>query len=150
MCIRDSQRRVHGDKEYKKAIRGRPMDSKVPKEVEQFKAAHPLAVRKEFSTDFLEKYPDAVPVIILKSARSKAPKLIKQRFLFDRKHRISVVYKIVRENMEVRLNEKEVIYLTTANKALSHASQVGTLYDKYKDDDGLLYFVYQTENAYGA
>lgn len=50
---------------------------------------------------------------------------------------------------KVKLDAHQSLFYLIRDTLVSPSDVMGTLYEKYKDDDGFLYIVYTTENTFG-
>lgn len=120
-----------------------------------FKQQESFEKRAQLSERIREQYPDLIPVIVepfnergnnLNLSEGNSKFLIKST---DTVHKL--IYS-VRQKID-NLSESEALFLfCTVNSSSIIApvtSTMGSLYDKYKDEDGLLYFTVSREQVYG-
>jgi hypothetical protein len=112
----------------------------------------PLEQRCEITKELKEKYPNRIPIFI--SDNNKKNKPIKLLLQIDMT--ISNILCIIRKRIELKSNESIYLFI---NKYLKNkikkqilcnpTDSILTLYNKYKDEDDMLYIVYCNENTFG-
>ena len=104
--------------------------------------------RCKISEQILRKYPDRVPVII----RTDFPKeviLHKTKFLAPRDMSLGHIYAEVRGHLTGVTPETALFLVLSGNYAPTISMDMQSLYDRYKDKDGFLYFTACLENTFG-
>jgi GABA(A) receptor-associated protein len=102
--------------------------------------------RLEESNAILKKYPDRIPVILVKH-NNRCPNLDKYKYLASHDMTISTLLYYIRKR--TKLKPDEAIYLSV-NGTLYNASElILTIYKKEKDPDQFLYITYSIENTFG-
>eukprot|EP00933_Yihiella_yeosuensis_P013260 TRINITY_DN1236_c0_g1_i1.p1 TRINITY_DN1236_c0_g1~~TRINITY_DN1236_c0_g1_i1.p1 ORF type:complete len:130 (+),score=40.58 TRINITY_DN1236_c0_g1_i1:116-505(+) len=118
--------------------------------------AVPFEKRKEEAKRILAKYPDRIPVICEKAARSDIPEIDKKKFLVPGSMLCGEFKYIIHKHISqaasgVTIAADQAIYLFVNNTGTS--PKTGTLmsevYDQYKAEDGFLYITYSAENTLG-
>lgn len=121
---------------------------KVPKE------AVPSAKRAGEARRLFEKYPDRVPVICEKAARSDLPDLQKKKFLVPGTMRCGEFKHVVRKHLCQTIGgplpADQTLYLLVANTTPKVGVTMSEIYDRHKDEDGFLYTRYSAENTLGS
>ncbi len=114
-----------------------------------FKKKHPFEKRKEEADRILAKYPQRIPVICEKDARSKdIPNIDRQKYLVPDDLSVANFIYVIRKR--IKISPDKNIYLFVNNKVLPASAQfISTLYEKYKDEDGFLYITYAGESTFG-
>eukprot|EP00933_Yihiella_yeosuensis_P055846 TRINITY_DN5477_c2_g1_i5.p1 TRINITY_DN5477_c2_g1~~TRINITY_DN5477_c2_g1_i5.p1 ORF type:complete len:131 (+),score=29.81 TRINITY_DN5477_c2_g1_i5:123-515(+) len=119
----------------------------------------PFEKRREEAKRILAKYPDRIPVICEKAARSDLPDIDKKKFLVPGTMLCGEFKYIVHKHINMNqanngggISADQAIYLFVANSGTS--PKTGTLmsevYDQYKAEDGFLYIAYSAENTLGS
>lgn len=100
-------------------------------------------------TDVLKRFPTRAPIILQRheSCRPEV-QLDKHRYVVPKDLHFMQFVAIVRKRM--RLTSAESLFFYTSTKRLVPPSQrIGELYESAKDEDGMLYITYTTENTFG-
>jgi len=113
-----------------------------------FKAEHSLEKRVEVSSKIKQKYPDRVPVIVERAAKSDAPLVEKKKFLVPTDITVGKFVYEIRKHMP-SLKPEDSIFLFVNDVLPPSAALVSTIYEKHKDEDGFLYITYSGENTFG-
>lgn len=94
------------------------------------------------------KYEDKIPIVVYKSKDSTIKDIDRNKFLVPSETTISQFLFVVRKR--ITLAPEESIYLFINDSILANSSEtIGSIYNKYKDDDEFLYITYATENVFG-
>ena len=106
----------------------------------------------KLSYNLIKNYPDCVPVIIRKSLNDKILQDIdKERYLIPKNLKVSEIYLIIRK--KITIDSKHAIFIFVKSHLGDVLVPVGSnvleIYDLYKNDDGILYIIYTTENTFG-
>jgi len=112
-----------------------------------FKTEYSLEDRKAESTRILEKYPDRIPVICEKLAKSKMEEIDKKKYLVPSDLNIGQFVYVLRKR--VKLSSQEAIYLFVNGNIPATSQLINQIYDQHKDEDGFLYMQYSGENTFG-
>ena len=108
--------------------------------------------RLEESRRILSKYPNRVPVIVEKAARSDLPEIEKKKFLVPGTMLCGefryIIHKHITQNSE-QLTADQTIYLFVASSAPKTGALMSEIYETLKDEDGFLYMTYSAENTLG-
>eukprot|EP00389_Voromonas_pontica_P010860 GDKH01016559.1.p2 GENE.GDKH01016559.1~~GDKH01016559.1.p2 ORF type:complete len:133 (+),score=20.13 GDKH01016559.1:189-587(+) len=105
------------------------------------------------------KYPNRIPVICEKAARSDLPEIDKKKFLVPMNMLIGefkyIIHKhisqsYVNQNGGGSMGPEKTIYLFVKNTSPKGSALVSEIYEQCKDDDGFLYIEYSAENSLGA
>lgn len=104
---------------------------------------------KEYVFKLYKKYPDKIPVIFVPI--NNAPDLDKRKFLIPRDLLVLQVHTIIRQ--KIKLDTVQALYIyfgTNKNTSIpSYNSLISEAYEKYKDENGILYVSYALENTFG-
>ena len=104
-------------------------------------------VKMTESQKILQKYPDKVPIIINKQKGSLLKKITKNKFLVPKDISMSQFVYIIRKR--IQLKEHEALFIMINNSLMPSSMTMGDIYNKYKNKDGYLYAIYNTENTFG-
>ena len=98
-----------------------------------------------------EKYPGHLPVFIDRYAKCTLPEISKNKFLIPSNFTMGQVLFLIRKRIEIRPTEAIFVYVCTKKETLLAAGgdTIDNIYERYHDDDGLLYLKYSTENTFG-
>ncbi len=111
-----------------------------------YKQTQSFAQRKNESTQMLNRYPNRVPIII--EPKGNAPKIDKRKFMTPRDLTIGQLIFVVRKRLN--FNSQQALFLFIDEKTLATpSSQIGHIYDRFKDEDSFLYIFYSLENTFG-
>ena len=113
----------------------------------EFKQKHSFEKRIEESKRILTKYPDRVPVIILRGSK-EVPKIDRQKYLVPCDLAISGLMYIVRQRIKLS-PEKSLYFFINDTVMPATATLVSAMYEDYKDKDGFLYITYCGETTFG-
>jgi len=103
----------------------------------------------------LAKYPDRIPVICEKSARSDLPDIDKKKFLVPGTMLCGEFKYIIHKHINQcgaqtqLLGSDQTIYLFVNNTTPKTGALMSEIYDMYRADDGFLYFTFSAENTLG-
>tara|TARA_B100001248_G_C27346886_1_gene439191 strand:+ start:504 stop:836 length:333 start_codon:yes stop_codon:yes gene_type:complete len=99
--------------------------------------------RQTTSGEILEKYNNRKPIIIYYDEKQ-----INYKFLMLNSHTISILLLNLRKRLN--LGKEDSIFLFINKSVIpSPTDNILNLYNKYKDDDGYLYFDVKKENTFG-
>jgi GABA(A) receptor-associated protein len=113
----------------------------------RYKREKTLEQRKEESSTILRKYNGHVPVIVDKDPRCQLPDIERQKFLVPSDLTVGHFYFVVRRR--INLPPQEAIFIFVSRKMPSANQTMGQLYSEYHDEDGFMYCVYGSDQAYG-
>mmetsp|Transcript_2563 Transcript_2563/g.7632 ORF Transcript_2563/g.7632 Transcript_2563/m.7632 type:complete len:128 (-) Transcript_2563:328-711(-) len=101
----------------------------------------------------LEKYPDRIPVICERAARSTLPDIEKKKFLVPGTMLCGefkyVIHKHLSQNVASALGADQTIYLFASGSSPRTGALLSEVYDQHKASDGFLYLTYSAENTLG-
>lgn len=113
----------------------------------KFKQRYLYEERVKESTRVRTKYPDRVPVICEKTARSSMSEIDKNKYLVPMDLTIGQFVYVVRKRL--KLPSEKAIFLFVGGTMKSTSTQLQEAYDEHKDNDGFLYVTYSDENVFG-
>lgn len=114
---------------------------------ESFRKKYSLITRSSESERIMEKYPDRRPIIVEKSINSDIPEIDKKKYLVPTDLTVGQFIYVIRKR--INIDASKAVYLFVNNVLPPTASTIRSLYEKHKDEDGFLYFVYSAENTFG-
>lgn len=91
--------------------------------------------------------PDRIPVICERVENSLIPDLDKFKYLVPPDATVGSFLVSIRHRMVIEAEKS--IFLFVGDTVPSNATTMSDLYNKFKDEDGFLYFAYSCENTYG-
>ena len=106
-----------------------------------------LSERKEESNRIIEKYPERIPVIVLKGNGCNLPDLDKKKFLVPLDLNFGQFIFIIRKR--IKLTPEKAIFIFINNTLPKATDTLGKLYKEQKNQDGFLYVTYNGENTFG-
>ena len=113
-----------------------------------FKQQHDLATRKAESARIREKYPDRIPVIVERSAKSDTvPDIDKSKYLVPSDLTVGQFVYVIRKR--IKIDSQKAIYIFVNNALPPTAAFLSSVYAEQKDEDGFLYISYSGENVFG-
>jgi GABA(A) receptor-associated protein len=119
------------------------------KEKFEFDTKVSLEERKKEVEKQLKEHPGKVPIVIQKSARSKLtlPDKFKFKFLVPPDQTFGEYIYEIRKRL--KLTEEQSLFMFVNNSIPSSSSTMGDVYEKCKDEDGFLKFIFCEENTFG-
>jgi len=115
--------------------------------------AIPFEKRSAESKRILAKYPDRIPVICAKAARSKLPDIDKKKFLVPGTRLCGelkyIVHKHLSQMGRMVIASDQTIYLFVNRSSPKTGAMMSEVYERHKSDDGFLYIEYSAENTLG-
>lgn len=112
-----------------------------------YKKTTPFETRCNETTKIIQKYPDRVPIYIENDKNCRF-KISKHKFLVPIDLTFGQFLMIVRQHIDVNPNEALFIFIGNSN-FVALGTYIGTVYRKFKDEDGYLYIRYKNENTFG-
>ena len=113
-----------------------------------FKTLYSFEDRFAESTRVLNKHAYRIPVICEKATiNNNLPSLDKTTYLVPIDLTLGQFVYIIRARM--RLPSEQALFLLISQNMFSTSTNMGSLYDLYKDPDGFLYIQYCKENTFG-
>ena len=112
-----------------------------------FKTKYDFETRKKESDKIKSKYINRYPIIVSKSSKSILEDIERNKFLVPGDLTIGQFICIVRKR--IKLNETESVFLFINNILPATSSNIGSIYEEHKEDDGFLYITYCNENVFG-
>ena len=116
-----------------------------------FKQRYTLAQRQREAQQMRTKYPDRIAVIVEYDPKyaSVFELLDKTKYLVPHELSVGQLVYVLRKRVKLRPSEAMFVFVNQ-NIMLPTASNLASVYDKYKDpEDGFLYVVLASESTYG-
>lgn len=114
----------------------------------------PFEKRCAESSRILAKYPDRIPVICEKAARSDLPEIDKKKFLVPGSMLCGefkyIIHKHLNQASASAIASDQTIYLFVRDTSPKTGSLMSDIYEQYKESDGFMYITYSAENTLGA
>lgn len=111
----------------------------------QFKSQYTLEERKKQSSNILTKYKDSVPIYIDFTNLSKP--IEKSKFVIPNGFTVGQLLTAIR--MKMSLNPACALFIFINNRLIPVTSNISSIYDINKDEDGFLYVCCSEENTFG-
>ncbi|GAB4830630.1 Autophagy- protein 8i [Ancistrocladus abbreviatus] len=115
--------------------------------MKSFKEECPFEERLKDSTEIIAKYPDRVPVIAERYARTDLPDLEKKKFLVPRDMSVGQFIHIL--SGRLHLAPGKALFIFVKNTLPQTSCMMDSVYESYKDEDGFLYMCYSSEKTFG-
>jgi len=113
-----------------------------------FKTTHTFEVRCQEASRVLYKYPGRIPVICEKNAKNTdIGNLDKNKYLVPFDLNCGQFIYTIRQRL--KLPAEKGIFLSINGIIPSVTDTMGSLYNRYKDQDNFLYVTYAGENVFG-
>lgn len=114
----------------------------------QYKSRYTFDERVDETRKILTKYPDRIPIICEKNARSKeTPELDKHKYLVPYDLTVGQFMYVVRKRLS--LPSEKAIYFFINGSIPASSVLLNQLYQNQKDADGFLYIHYSLESTFG-
>lgn len=114
----------------------------------EFKRDHDLEKRTEEASRIRKKYPNRVPVICERDARSDIDGIDKNKYLVPSDLTVGQFAYVIRKRL--KLKPESAIFILVESTFPSTSTEMNALYEQHKSDDGFLYLKYSGENVFGA
>jgi GABA(A) receptor-associated protein len=96
-----------------------------------------------------EKYPDRVPIFVLRSKHDKVlPNINMNKFVVPSQLTVGELMNVVRKRIDLG-QEISMFFFIEEKILICNTDSIGELYDKHKNEDGLLLMYYCGENTFG-
>merc|ERR1711874_636229 len=102
----------------------------------------------------LAKYPERIPVICQKAARSNLPIIEKKKFLVPGTMLCGefkyIIHKHINQMTDASVAADQTVYLFVNSTSPKTGALMSEIYEQHRADDGFLYVTYSAENTLGA
>ena len=115
--------------------------------MDKFREEYTLKERKNESSKLLLKYDDRIPVLI-KPGNKITPDVDKYKYLVPNSLTVGEFVSIIRKR--IKLGSEKAMFVFTGGVLPPTGSNMYTIYQEHKDEDGFLYLVYSLENTFGS
>ena len=107
--------------------------------------------RLQNSSKLIEKNKGQIPVICEKDEKSNMKALIKTKYLIKKEITVDQFIGTLRKKLQLDSNDALFLLANCKNNkyAIVGTESLGSIYDKYKDEDGFLYIIYSNEKIWG-
>ena len=112
----------------------------------EYKKQFTFEKRSNESKDIINKYPDRIPIICERYGNN-IDLLDKKKYLAPNNLTLGQFIIVLRKRLNI--TEEKAIFCFIKNKIPIISSDLATLYNEDKDEDGFLYIVYSGENCFG-
>lgn len=116
-----------------------------------FKKEHSFETRSSLASNILEKYPDRVPIILsLNDSSAKKISLKKEKYMVPKHLTLAHFLMEIRKNIIGLTEEALFLFVDNEKEILPPINAtILSIYDRFKQDDGLLYLKLAIENTFG-
>lgn len=113
-----------------------------------YKSTHSFDERKNECDKLAISHPERVCVIVEPAHNEKSLlPLSKNKFLIQKDLSFSNFKYIILKHL--KLNKSRAVYFYVGDTIINSTFIMGTIYDNYKENDGMLYINYMSENTFG-
>jgi len=117
-----------------------------------FKDEYSLSARTAQADRIRDKFPDRIPVIVERSAKSTTSvpdvaDIDKRKYLVPGDLSVGQFIYVLRKR--VKLSPERAMFIFVGNKLPASTMLMRALYDEMKDVDGFLYVAYSGESTFG-
>ncbi|KAM7261096.1 hypothetical protein ACFE04_026571 [Oxalis oulophora] len=112
-----------------------------------FKQDHDFETRRSEASRIREKYPERIPVIVERAAKSDIASIDKKKYLVPADLTVGQFVYVIRKR--IKLNADRAIFIFVDNVLPPTGAQLSNIYEEKKDADGFLYITYSGENVFG-
>lgn len=96
-----------------------------------------------------EKYPDRVPIFVLKSKHDKVlPNINMNKFVVPSQITVGELMNVVRKRIAIG-QDTSMFFFINESLLVCGTNSIGELYETHKNEDGLLLIYYCGENTFG-
>ena len=106
-----------------------------------------LQERKEEASKILLKYPDRIPVLVTKRAKSEIPDIDKYKYLVPGDLTMGQFLYVIRKR--IKLSPDAAIFIFVNNALPPAGALIAQIYKDHKDESGFLYITYSGESTFG-
>lgn len=113
----------------------------------QYKSDLPFEVRRADGEKIRKKYPDKIPVIVEKAAKSRVPDLDKKKYLVPSDLTVGQFCFLIRKRIQLR--PEEALFFFVNNVLPPSSATMGQVYEEHHEEDFFMYVAYSNESVYG-
>lgn len=92
------------------------------------------------------KYMDRVPILV-EPRDAQTPSVDKRKYMVHHDLSFGQLMYVIRKRLNMR--SEQALFFFAGNSMQSATATIGSVYDRYKDEDGFLYVTYSLENTFG-
>ena len=92
------------------------------------------------------KYMDRVPILV-EPRDAHTPSVDKRKYMVHHDLSFGQLMYVIRKRLNMR--SEQALFFFAGNSMQSATATIGSVYDRYKDEDGFLYVTYSLENTFG-
>ena len=122
----------------------------------ELQEAVPFEKRSAEAKRILSKYPDRIPVICEKAARSDLPEIEKRKFPVPGTMLCGEFKYIIHKHIQQAASGKGIsadqaiyLFMSKSNTSVKTGALMSEVYESHKAEDGFLYITYSAENTLG-
>jgi GABA(A) receptor-associated protein len=112
-----------------------------------FKKNHKFEDRQKEAERILKKYPDRVPIIVEKAAKSSVPNIDKHKYLVPNDITVGQFCYIIRKR--IKLGSEQGLFLFINNTLPATSALMSQIYKEHKESCGFVYCLYSGESCFG-
>ena len=113
----------------------------------EFKKKNSFDKRSKESSDINKKFPGRVPVIVEKYYQNELPEIDKVKYLVPKDMTMAKFIFIIRKR--INLEPSQSLFIMINNSMVVGSRFISDVYDDMKDEDGVVYVTYTSENTCG-
>lgn len=113
----------------------------------QYQKEHGLEYRLAESSKIRTKYPNRYPIICEKANGSDIEDIDKNKYLVPHDLTVGQFSYVIRKRLNIK--PETAIFILVENTFPTASTEIKTLYDEYKHQDGFLYLKYSGEPTFG-
>jgi len=114
--------------------------------IRHYKIINHETKRRSESSKILDRYPDRIPVIIIKGSK-ETPDIDRSKYLVQYDMTISEFMTIIRKHINIK--KDQALFLMINDTIPKQSDILSSIYKENKDPDGLLYITYIVESTFG-
>lgn len=107
----------------------------------------PLEERKQVADNIICKFPDRIPVLIDRIAKSNLPVTVQHKFLVPKDVTVGLFMIEIRKSIQI--GSEQAMFLFVNGTLPSPSTLMSTIYLANRNEDGFLYVMYSGENVFG-
>jgi len=125
------------------------------KEVNNYKKNVDIETRQSYSVQASMKYPESIPIILLRHKGKESDKISGKKYLFKKHWKVGDLLQFIRNKLdengsnEVTKSSRALFLMVNGDTSPLAITSLGSLFNKYQDDDGFLYIVFSEERFSG-
>ncbi|XP_026854982.2 gamma-aminobutyric acid receptor-associated protein-like 1 [Electrophorus electricus] len=114
----------------------------------QYQRSIPFEVRRREGETVRAKYPNKIPIIVERAARSQVPELEQNKYLVPSDLTVGQLFFLIR--LRVSMRPEEALFFFVKNSIPPSSSPLAAVYEEHHEEDLFLYITYSNESVYGA